>query len=80
MQSPVLGQLDDDNHDGLVDHRDYPDLVFVTRTNTDLNRYALSQNGVLRAVRAGGPARGEDIFATMGSTVWRTRPSLRTSG
>jgi len=76
MQMPVVGQLNDDNLDGFVDHRDSPDLVFVTRTSTGLNRYATTQNGVLRAMRASGPRAGEDLFATMGATLWRDGTAL----
>ena len=80
MQTPVAAQLDDDNKDGLVDHRDFPDLVFVTRTSTRENSYAHTQNGILRAVRAGGPRAGEDIFAAMGATLWRSGNALPEEG
>ena len=76
LATPVVANLDDDNQDGVVDHRDYPEVVFVTRTSEAVNRNAKRQNGVLRAVRAAGPNRGEDLFAAMGERVWRAGDPL----
>lgn len=66
VMTPVVANLDDDNGDGLIDERDIPEIVFLTFCGSEF-----SNNGVLRAVHGGGPRRGEDFFASCGSTHWQ---------
>lgn len=63
--TPIVVNLDDDNGDGLINERDFPEIVFMTYCGTDI-----STNGVVRAIHGGGPNKGKDFFATCGSTVW----------
>ena len=62
---PIVMNLDDDNGDGLVNERDFPEIVFMTYCGTDI-----SANGIVRAIHGGGPNKGKDFFATCGATVW----------
>ncbi|MFK7987057.1 MAG: CARDB domain-containing protein [Sandaracinaceae bacterium] len=69
--TPLVANLDDDNGDGLIDERDFPEIIFMTfngANDPDGTRYSL--NGTLRAVHGGGANRGGDFFASCGSTVW----------
>lgn len=63
--SPVVANLDDDNNDGKIDERDFPEIVFLTFRNSEY-----TSNGTLRAIHGGGPNKGKDYFATCGTTVW----------
>lgn len=63
--TPVVANLTDDNGDGLINELDFPEIVFLTYT-TDI-----ANNGVVRAVHAGGPARGNDYFASCGAKYWK---------
>jgi hypothetical protein len=45
MMPPIITQLDDDNCDGLIDHRDVPDIVF-----SSFAAGAYNNNGTLHAV------------------------------
>ncbi|MBI5535741.1 MAG: hypothetical protein HY898_23620 [Deltaproteobacteria bacterium] len=65
VMAPLVANLDDDNGDGLVDERDFPEIIFTTFCNHDL-----STNGVLRAIHGGGANKGKDFFASCGTTVW----------
>ncbi|MEZ4224239.1 MAG: CARDB domain-containing protein [Polyangiaceae bacterium] len=62
---PLVANLDDDNGDGKIDERDFPELLFTTFCNSDF-----TTNGVLRAVHGGGPNKGKDFFASCGTTRW----------
>ncbi len=64
--TPVVANLDDDNGDGFINELDFPEIVFMTFCNQEF-----TTNGVLRAIH-GGPAakKGQDYFATLGSTAW----------
>ena len=65
--TPLVVNLDDDNGDGLVNERDFPEIVFISyRTGDDVRR-----NGVVRAIHATGNPRGQDYFAVCGNAVWR---------
>src|SRR5690606_1678107 len=48
--TPLVVNLDDDNGDGLINERDFAEVVFVTSLTDQFNN-----NGVLRAIRGGGP-------------------------
>jgi hypothetical protein len=63
--TPLVVNLDDDNGDGLINERDFPEIVFVTYCGVDV-----SVNGIVRAIHGGGPNKGQDFFATCGGTVW----------
>ncbi len=71
VMAPVVINLDDDNGDGLIDERDFPEILFTTFCNQDL-----SSNGVLRAIHGGGPNKGADAFAACGTNVWRRGDAL----
>ncbi|MFO0587593.1 MAG: VCBS repeat-containing protein [Polyangiaceae bacterium] len=62
---PVVINLDDDNGDGLVNERDFPEIVFMSYCGTDI-----SANGVVRAIHGGGPNKGKDFWANAGANVW----------
>ncbi len=63
--TPVVANLDDDNGDGLIDERDFPEILFTTFCASDYTK-----NGTLRAIHGGGPNKGKDFFASCGSMVW----------
>ena len=61
VSTPVVANLDDDNGDGLVDERDFPEILFMSyRGNTP------GDLGIVRAVHGGGPNKGKDYFALCG--------------
>ncbi len=62
---PLVANLDDDTGDGLIDERDFPEIIFTTFCSSQF-----TTNGVLRAVHGGGPNKGKDFFATCGATRW----------
>lgn len=72
--TPVVANLDDDNGDGLINERDFPEIVFMTYCNQEI-----SSNGIIRAIHGGGPGKGKDFFATCGSTVWHEGDDLALS-
>jgi hypothetical protein len=72
VMTPVVANLDDDNGDGRIDERDYPEIVFMTFCNGG----SITADGVLRAVHGGGPRRGEDFFANCGTATWREGDAL----
>ena len=63
--TPLVANLDDDNGDGLVDERDFPEIIFTTFCNSDFR-----SNGVLRAIHGGGQNKGGDYFASCAGTLW----------
>ncbi|MEM6954277.1 MAG: FG-GAP-like repeat-containing protein [Myxococcota bacterium] len=66
LNTPVVANLDDDNGDGLINERDFPEVIFVAHQgNNPWN------NGVLRAIHGGGPNRGQDFFARCGDLLWQ---------
>ena len=65
IMTPLVVNLDDDNGDGLVNERDFPEIVFTTYCGTEV-----TTNGIVRAIHGGGPDKGKDYFAVCGSTVW----------
>ncbi len=65
VMAPIVANLDDDTGDGLIDERDFPEVIFTTFCNHDF-----TSNGVLRAIHGGGPNKGKDYFASCGTTVW----------
>ena len=71
--TPLVVNLDDDNGDGLINDFDTPEIVFLTFCGSQF-----TSNGVLRAVHAGGPDRGQDLFASCGSTVWNEGDAIDT--
>jgi hypothetical protein len=72
--TPVVANLDDDNGDGLINERDFPEIVFMTYCGSEI-----SNNGIIRAIHGGGPNKGKDLFATCGSTVWHEGDDLNLS-
>lgn len=75
VMTPVVANLDDDNGDGLVDERDFPEIVFMTFCNSDF-----ASEGVLRAIHGGGPNKGADAFAVLGAQRWRRGEPLPEPG
>ncbi|MFO0659141.1 MAG: VCBS repeat-containing protein [Polyangiaceae bacterium] len=65
VMTPVVANLDDDNGDGLINERDFPEIIFLTFCNQ-----TISADGVMRAVHGGGPNKGKDFFAVLGTTTW----------
>ncbi|NMB73934.1 MAG: hypothetical protein GYA21_02255 [Myxococcales bacterium] len=65
VMMPLVANLDDDNGDGLIDERDYPEIVFFA-----FRQHDYSANGVLRAIHGGGANKGKDFFAVCGDKVW----------
>ena len=65
VMTPLVVNLNDDNGDGLINESDFPEIVFLTFRNSDYKT-----NGILRAIHAGGPHKGQDYFAVCGNTVW----------
>jgi len=57
VMAPVVGQLDDDNGDGLVDREDIPDIVVVT----DDEGAHSDKKGILRVVPGDGLTGGRAV-------------------
>lgn len=74
VMTPLVANLDDDNGDGFIDERDFPEIIFMTFCGSSFRA-----NGILRAVHGGGPARGGDFFATCGTTEWHEGDPLSIS-
>ncbi|MEZ4435289.1 MAG: hypothetical protein R3F65_23020 [bacterium] len=69
--TPVVANLDDDNGDGRIDARDFPEIVFTTYCGGTFRT-----NGALRAIHGGGPDKGRDAFAVLGDQRWRAGDPL----
>lgn len=70
--TPIVANLDDDNGDGLIDERDFPEILFQTFCDSEYRR-----RGVLRAIHGGPSAkRGKDYFAVCGDLVWSEGEAL----
>ena len=65
VHTPLVANLDDDNGDGLIDERDFPEILFMTFTTSN----DATANGMLRAIHGGGvdgagvSKKGRDYFA-----------------
>lgn len=74
VMSPLVVNLNDDNEDGEINERDFPEIVFATFCGFGLLQDPLAQmsasDGVLRAIHGGGKHKGEDYFAVCGNKVW----------
>ncbi|AUX45295.1 hypothetical protein SOCE26_067770 [Sorangium cellulosum] len=66
VMTPLVANLDDDNGDGRINELDFPEIIFTTFCGSEFAR-----NGVLRAIHGGGPNKGRDYLAVLGSTVWK---------
>jgi hypothetical protein len=75
VMTPLIANLDDDNGDGLIDARDFPEIIFLT-----FNRSLFTANGVLRAISGGGPTKGQDHFAILGDRLWQRGDPLPEEG
>ena len=64
--TPLVANLDDDNGDGAIDEKDFPEIIFMTFCDSANFR----DDGILRAIHGGGPNKGDDFFAVCGNTVW----------
>lgn len=71
VMTPVVANLDDDNGDGLIDARDFPEIIFMTFCNS-----VFSADGTVRAIHGGGPDKGRDYFAAHGPYLWREGDAL----
>ncbi|MEO1482538.1 MAG: FG-GAP-like repeat-containing protein [Myxococcota bacterium] len=86
VMSPVVANLDDDNGDGLIDERDFPEIIFLTFCwppdgRRDFRDFVF--DGVLRVIHGGGTdpdtgqdLKGRDYLAVCGDTVWREGDDL----
>ncbi|MFO0551663.1 MAG: CARDB domain-containing protein [Polyangiaceae bacterium] len=74
VMTPLVINLDDDNGDGLVNERDFPEVVFMTFCNSEI-----SNNGILRAIHGGGVNKGKDYFAVCGAQAWHEGDPLPTT-
>lgn len=63
--TPIVINLDDDNGDGRVNELDFPEIVFISHRDVEVQ-----QSGVVRAIHGGGPNKGTDYFALCGTTHW----------
>jgi hypothetical protein len=63
--TPLVANLDDDNGDGKINELDFPEIIFMTYCAQDV-----AANGAVRAIHGGGPNKGKDYFATLGTTYW----------
>ena len=68
--TPVVANLDDDNGDGLIDERDFPEIIFTSFCGTRSGPHHFRSNGTLRAIHGGGPRKGQDYFANCGGAHW----------
>jgi hypothetical protein len=69
--TPLVANLDDDNGDGLIDERDFPEIIFVTFCDDPGDEKQYEKNGILRAIHGGGPNKGGDFFASCkNDEVW----------
>jgi len=64
--TPAVANLDDDNGDGVIDARDFPEIIFLSFCGS-----SYQANATLRAIHGGGPLKGQDFFASHGNQVWR---------
>lgn len=86
VMSPVVANLDDDNGDGLIDERDFPEIIFLSFCWPPNGRRSFRDfihDGVLRVIHGGGTnpdtgadLKGEDYLAVCGDTVWREGDDL----
>ncbi len=67
LSTPLVANLTDDNDDGFINERDFPEVIFMTYPN---NANDPHQNGMIRAVHGGGDSKGEDYFALCGDNHW----------
>ncbi len=70
VMSPVVANLDDDNGDGLIDERDFPEIIFTTFCGTVSGADRYQRYGILRAIHGGGPNKGGDYFANCDGKQW----------
>lgn len=66
VMTPLVVNLDDDTGDGVIDERDFPEVVFTSFCASEF-----TSNGVLRAIHGGGKNKGKDFFANCGGTLWK---------
>ncbi|MBL8741043.1 MAG: VCBS repeat-containing protein, partial [Myxococcales bacterium] len=74
VMTPAVANLDDDNGDGLINERDFPEVLFLTFCNQEI-----TNNGILRAIHGGGPNKGQDYFAVCGTTTWHEGDPMPTN-
>ena len=65
MAAPAIGNLTDDNGDGLVDDDDIPDIVFTTFTSS-----AYSSAGTLTAISGDGSGTHWSITSAAGTSIY----------
>jgi len=72
VQAPIVANLNDDSGDGVIDDRDFPDIIFTTFCDQ-----SFTQNGILRAINGGGVNKGLDLFASCGTApTWHAGDTL----
>lgn len=70
VSTPLVINLDDDNGDGRADELDFPEIVFLSHHDDNRDR-----EGIVRAVHAGGPNKGQDFFALCGNPARPATPT-----
>jgi len=68
--TPLVVNLDDDNGDGRINELDFPEIVFITYHDQGLD------DGIVRAIHAGGPKKGQDFFAVCGAPARPDTPEV----
>lgn len=63
--TPLVANLDDDNADGKIDERDFPEIIFMTFEGS-----GYTTKGTLRAIHGGGVTKGQDYFANCAGVEW----------
>ena len=69
--TPIVANLDDDNGDGAIDERDFPEIIFTTFEGQLNGVHDFTSNGTLRAIHGGGVNKGKDFFANCAGTLWQ---------
>ncbi|XXX73192.1 CARDB domain-containing protein [Sorangium sp. So ce134] len=74
VMTPLVANLDDDNGDGLINELDFPEIIFTTFCGS-----TYGDSGVLRAIHGGGPNKGKNYFAVLGTNLWQEGDEFDTS-
>ena len=73
--TPLVGNLNDDNEDGVISELDIPDLIFMSFCES-----TFTTNGALRIVHGGGASKGLDAISVLGPHRWEQGDALPEAG
>ena len=73
--TPLVGNLNDDNEDGVISELDIPDLIFMSFCES-----TFTTNGALRIVHGGGASKGLDAISVLGPHRWVQGDALPEAG